>query len=81
LREIKLPDITLAQIVSAVTWIAGQVVIMGVADEETTKAVLSVTITVLTAAWMIGDSIIRNGRSRALQGTGAAVVKTEGKRV
>lgn len=65
----KLPDITLAQIVAAVTWVAGQAIIMGVADEQTTKAVLSIALTVVSAAWMVGDAIIRNGRSRALQPT------------
>lgn len=80
-RKIGLPDITLAQVAAAITWIAGQVVIMGVADENTTKAVLSIALTVLSATWMVGDAIIRNGRSRALEGTGAAAISETDRKI
>jgi hypothetical protein len=63
---VKLPDITLAQVLAALTFVAGQAVTMGVADAETTKLVLSAAITIVTAAWTIADSIIRHGRSRAM---------------
>lgn len=75
--KLAMPDITLAQILAAITFIAGQAVTMGLADEETTKVVLSAAITVVTAAWAIGDSIIRHGRSRALAAPGTTVKKDE----
>lgn len=75
--KLAMPDITLAQILAALTFIAGQAVTMGLADEQRTKTVLSIAITVATAAWAIGDAIIRNGRSRALIAPGTQIVKDE----
>jgi hypothetical protein len=75
--KLAMPDITLAQILAALTFIAGQAVTMGLADEQTTKTVLSIAITIATAAWAIGDAIIRNGRSRALLSPGTPIVKDE----
>jgi len=65
--EIKMPDVTLAQLLAAFTWVVGTLVNMGVTDNETSKVVLEIGLTVIAAAWKIGDAIIRNGRSRALQ--------------
>lgn len=63
---IKMPDITLAQIVAGVTWIIGQLVAMGVVDNDQSQLFLQVSVTFVSAAWVIADAVIRNGRSRAL---------------
>lgn len=62
--KLNMPDITLAQALAAFTWIVGQLTIMGVADQQTTKTVLSVGLTVIAAAWKVADSIIRSGRAK-----------------
>jgi hypothetical protein len=63
----KMPDVTLAQLLAAFTWVAGEIATMGIADQETTKVILTVGLTVIAAAWKVADAIIRNGRSRALE--------------
>lgn len=62
--DIKLPDVTLAQVIAAFTWLVGTLVTMNVVDNETSKVVLEIGLTVIAAAWKIADSIIRNGRSK-----------------
>jgi hypothetical protein len=64
MTSIKLPDITLAQILAGVSFIVGQAVTMGLADSETSKFILSLATTVITAAWVVGDAVIRHGRSK-----------------
>lgn len=66
MNTIKMPDITQAQIAAGVAWIVGQAVAMGVIDNDQSGLVLQVATSVLAAVWVIGDAIIRNGRSRAL---------------
>lgn len=66
MNGIAMPDITLAQITAAVTWLVGQLVVMGLVDNDTSAVVLQVTLTAVSAVWVIADAVIRNGRSRAL---------------
>lgn len=61
--KLKMPDITLAQITAILTFIAGQAVTMGLADEETTKILLSSGITLATVALGLFDAFIRRGRA------------------
>lgn len=64
MNKFKMPDITLAQILAGLTWIAGQATTMGLADQEQTKFAMSISTTALTAAWVVGDAVIRHGRSK-----------------
>jgi hypothetical protein len=78
--NISLPDITLAQVLAAVTWLVSQVVAWGWIDNATGQWVLSLAGTLLPGLWMIGDAIIRHGRSTGigaqLAQQGAAVKQT-----
>lgn len=62
----KMPDITPAQLVAALTWIVAQAVAFGYLDTQRSQLVLSVGSTVIAAAWKIADAIIRNGRAKAV---------------
>jgi hypothetical protein len=64
MREIKFPDITLAQLTAAVSWIAAQAVGMGLIDSHQEQWLIQLGSTVIAGAWMIADGIIRAGRNR-----------------
>lgn len=64
MSKLNMPDVTLAQVLALVSFILGQAVTMGLADQETTKFILSLATTVITAAWVVGDAVIRHGRSK-----------------
>lgn len=64
MQSLKLPDVTLAQLLAAFTWIVGTLVNMGVTDNETSKVIIEIGVTVIAAAWKVGDAIIRNGRAQ-----------------
>lgn len=70
------PSITLAQISAALVWLVGQLVAMGLLDEDTSRLVLQVATTVLTASWVIADAVIRQGRAKAAGIAAAAQVPT-----
>jgi len=61
--NLRVPDITLAQILSGIAWIVGQGVAMGAIDSNTSKFILSLATTIVSAAWVIADSVIRHGRA------------------
>lgn len=65
-REVRLPDITLVQIVAALGWVVTQAIAMGFLDNDQGQVVVQIGSSVLAAAWMIGEAVIRNGRARAL---------------
>lgn len=62
----KMPDLTPAQGLAAVIWFVSQLIGLGVVDSRTSKIVITVSATVLAAAWFLADAFIRYGRSRAL---------------
>lgn len=59
------PDVTQVQMAAAAAWVVGQLVAMGVIDNDTSQWVLQATVTVISLGWILGDAIIRNGRARA----------------
>ena len=65
----KMPDITLAQLSAAFTWVVGEAVVMGFCDSETSKVALTAGLTGIAAAWKIADAVIRYGRNRHAAGT------------
>lgn len=75
--DIRMPDITLAQIVAALGWIVAQAVSLGFIDDELAKVVLSTAVTVVSAAWVIGDAWIRHGRSKIVAAAIASPVDTK----
>jgi hypothetical protein len=66
LGNLKTPDVTMAQLIAAVAWLAMQLVGMGLIDENTSQLLVQVGSTVVAGVWVIADAIIRNGRARAL---------------
>jgi hypothetical protein len=62
----KRPDITPAQIVSALTWIVAQAVAFGVLDTQKSQVILSAGTTVIVAGWQIADAILRAARNKAI---------------
>lgn len=60
----KMPDVTPAQIMAIVTFVASQAVAYGAISSQTEAVVLSVAGTVVAAALKIADAIIRNGRAQ-----------------
>lgn len=60
----KTPDITLAQIMAAIKWIVAQLVITTLVDNNTAQYILQICATVVPAAWMVADAIIRHGRAK-----------------
>jgi hypothetical protein len=63
--NMKTPDITLAQILAGVAWVASQAVAMGLIDSNQSAFALQIASTIIGAAWVLGDSIIRQGRAKA----------------
>lgn len=61
-----MPDLTPAQLVSALAWAVSQAVAYGWLDTVRSQLVLSIGATVITAGWHIADAIIRNGRSQVV---------------
>lgn len=62
----KTPDVTPAQILAMVTFVAGQLVAFGLLDARREQLVISIASTAIAAAWKIADAVIRNGRAHAL---------------
>lgn len=78
---LKTPDITQAQILSALTWFAGQAVAIGLVDNDTAQWVLQLTTTALTAGWVLADSVIRHGRAKAVAAASIAEAAKAGLKV
>ncbi len=70
----RLPDVTPAQILAVVGWVAAQLVAYGVLTEQTSQLVVSSVSTLLAAAWQIGDAWIRHGRAQVV----AAAIQAPG---
>lgn len=66
MNNVKMPDITLAQVLAAVAFLVGQAVAWGWVDNDTGQWVISLASTILSAGWQVADSIIRHGRSKVV---------------
>lgn len=64
MRTLATPDVTLAQIKATIVMVVGQLVAFGLIGNGTAEVVVSITSTVLASVLVIGDAIIRNGRSK-----------------
>jgi uncharacterized membrane protein len=62
---VKLPDITLAQILAVFGWIVAQAVAYGFLDSEHSQVLLSAGATVIAAIWKLADAWLRTGRNNA----------------
>lgn len=60
----KLPNITQAQILAVITFVAGQAVSFGLLNDGQQQKVVSIGSIVIAAAWKISDAVIRNGRAQ-----------------
>lgn len=67
----KMPDITQAQLLAALTWIVSQAVATGWVNSDVGQKWLQIGSSVIAAAWVIGDAILRSFRNiaAAKQGT------------
>lgn len=63
--NIKMPDITQAQILAALTWIIAQVVSWGWIDNNAGQKLLAATSSLVALGWMIADSYLRGSRVKA----------------
>ncbi len=63
------PDVTKAQILAIVQWIASQAVALGYLDANQAGRWVQIGSTVVLALLMISDAIIRHGRASAQGGT------------
>ncbi len=61
----KMPDITQAQLLAALTWIVSQAVATGWVDSNIGQKWLQIGSSVIAAAWVIGDAILRSFRNIA----------------
>lgn len=62
----KMPNITQAQIIAALTWVAAQAVSAGWVDDNTSQKWLSIGSSIISGVWILGDAILRAHRVNAL---------------
>lgn len=62
----KTPDITLAQILSAIGAIATQAVALSVLDKGTAQLVTQIAGIIVPAVWTLADTIIRGNRAKVV---------------
>lgn len=58
-----MPDITAAQIIAALTWVAAQAVAAGWVNNDDAQHWLQLGSTIVTAVWIIGDALLRGARN------------------
>jgi hypothetical protein len=77
LANLKMPDITPAQIAAVLGWVAAQLVAFGLLDTQKSQALVSGGATIIAALLKLSDALIRNGRAKiaaAALSNGAAPV-------
>lgn len=62
--QFKMPDITPAQVISAVTWLVAQALAWGWINNDAGQRIISATSSLVAFAWILGDAIIRHGRNK-----------------
>lgn len=72
----KLPDITLAQVLALVTFIIGQAVAYGWVEGTAQEATLSGATAIVSAAWMLVDSLLR-GKRNEVRAAAVAIGKVD----
>lgn len=71
----KMPDITPAQVIAALTWIAAQAVAAGWVNNDQAQHWLQLGSTIVASVWVLGDAILRGFRNiRVAAETKAGVV-------
>lgn len=63
MTKVKLPDITLAQVLAVFGWIVAQAVAYGVLDTSRSQVLLSGGSTVIGAVWKLADAWLRSSRN------------------
>jgi hypothetical protein len=58
-----MPDITPAQLVAAITWVAAQAVAAGWINNDQSQHWVQLSSTIVTAVWIAGDAILRGFRN------------------
>jgi hypothetical protein len=59
----KFPDITAAQVIAGLTWIAAQAVAAGWVNNDQSQHWLQLGSTIVTAVWIVGDAVLRGFRN------------------
>lgn len=73
----KMPDITPAQILAGLTWIASQAIAFGVIQHAPSQQMLSGVATALAIGWQFADSHLRGKRAVAHAILNAPVADTK----
>ena len=58
-----MPDITPAQLIAALTWIGAQAVAAGWINNDQSQHWVQLGSTIISAAWVIGDAVLRGFRN------------------
>lgn len=75
MQPLKTPDITAAQIVAAISAIAGLFVSSQYIDGKTEQLITGIAAIVVPIVWVLADAVIRHGRSVAQGQAGSASVE------
>jgi hypothetical protein len=59
----KFPDITAAQVIAALTWVAAQAVAAGWVNNDDAQHWLQLGSTIVASAWIVGDTLLRGFRN------------------
>ena len=59
----KFPDITPAQVIAALTWIAAQAVAAGWVSNDQSQHWLQLGSTIVASVWVLGDTLLRGFRN------------------
>jgi hypothetical protein len=59
----KMPDITAAQVIAALTWVAAQAVAAGWVNNDQAQHWLQVGSTIVASVWLLGDVLLRGARN------------------
>lgn len=72
-----MPDITPAQVAAVIASVAGELLNAAFISSRIDHLVVGLAAILVPFAWIIGDAIIRHGRSRALTPTASATVQVK----
>ena len=68
----KTPDLTQAQLLAALTWVASQAVANAWIDPGTGKTIVQIGGVVIAAVWILGDTLLRQARNKRLAAEASA---------
>ena len=71
----RFPDITAAQVIAALTWVAAQAVAAGWVDNDAAQHWLQLGSTIVASVWLVADVLLRGSRNiRAASEANAGII-------